>query len=55
MGNVVSQLDQGMLKSQLCTFATSSGKSRTVQMAMLMPNITMIFGNQAWFLSSGCW
>ncbi len=43
------------LSLQAPLFATSRGNMRTDIIAKVKPNMTTIFGTQAWFLSSGCW
>ena len=54
IGNVVSHADKDTLASHDALFATSNGSNIIAPEAIVNPLMTIIFGNHAWFLSSGC-
>lgn len=54
IGNVVSQADKDTLASHDALFATSNGSNNIAPEAMVNPLMTIIFGKNAWFRSSGC-
>ena len=54
IGNVVSHADKDTLASHDALFATSNGSNNIAPEAIVNPLMTIIFGNHAWFLSSGC-